>query len=246
MPLGHPLQQCTGFFDIFRVEARAAQIDIRGRELRCAAHLAPVGAGHADIIEVARDLPGQGGQFSRIDDAINLDMLERFEAQRRVARGAAARLQVTQRAGTVARHGKNRMREEMYREAAPLQCEADRIDQERHVVIDHLDDGMRREIAMLLHGGIDDAHRGVPAPATLREIQVRDRRGGKFLRIAGGEIGAVHVTIIGRQVLGQVDVAHPSAQAGAGCGDRTQCAAMGFGLDLIHAQVSIQVFPDLQ
>ena len=92
------------------------------------------------------------------------------------------------------------------------------------------------------------------APANLRKLKVRERRCGQFLRIAGGQIRGVDVAVVGREELGQVNVAHTPAQAGASRFDGAQRTAVGFGQILIHAQaplraeiqILIPLFPGLR
>ncbi len=110
----------------------------------------------------ARDSQGAG-----IDDAIHFDVLKRLQPRFAGVRawscrpsGALRRARATcsNVPERVARHCKNRMRQEMQREGALRQREVDRIDQKGHVVVHHLDDGVRRGEAMLAQGGIEHPH----------------------------------------------------------------------------------------
>ena len=91
---------------------------------------------------------------------------------------AAALLDGAQDPGAVARNREDRMRQKMQRERALRQREADRIDQKRHVVVDHLDDGVRRGVAVLGQRRIEDAHQGAAAapPRELEDATAPPRR----------------------------------------------------------------------
>jgi hypothetical protein len=61
-------------------------------------------------------------------------------------------------------------------EAAPAQRHADRVDQERHVVGDDLERGVRRLPAVDLELRIEDADLALARLALAAEVQVRERR----------------------------------------------------------------------
>ena len=84
------------------------------------------------------------------------------------------------------------LREEMQRQRAPGQREADGIHKERHVVVHDIDNGVRRNETMLAQCGVEHPHQRGPAPL-LREHEVRQRSAGKILRLVIGEILGVHI-----------------------------------------------------
>ena len=57
----------------------------------------------------------------------------------------------------------------------PVQLRAHRVDEERHVVVDDLDDGVRRRPAVLLELGCVDANPRLAALAAGAEVQMRQR-----------------------------------------------------------------------
>ncbi len=80
----------------------------------------------------------------------------------------------------------------MQGERAFRQCQTDRVDQERHVVVDDLDYGVRRDEAMLAHGRIEHPHERTAA-APHRKHKVRERCGGQILGLTVRQIPVVHI-----------------------------------------------------
>ena len=107
----------------------------------------------------------------------------------------------------IAGNRENRMREQMQRERAFGQCETDRIDQERHVVIHDIDDGVRRDETVFAQGGIEHPDQCGPAPL-LREHEVRKGCAGKILRIASGEVLGVYIGKVSLQKATPFQAAH--------------------------------------
>ena len=98
---------------------------------------APVGHRNAHIGKHHFEFLHDDGPPQLVFDAFDMDMDEAF-AQRRAVRPRSFR-QRRQRAGRVALRRQHRMHDKPDRQAAFRQRRHDRIDQERHVVIDDLD-----------------------------------------------------------------------------------------------------------
>jgi len=159
----HPLKKAARLAQFGRVDPRAHRTQILRGAAHGAAHARPIRACHANIAHAALDLRGQGFQRRRIDDPIHLDVLEGLQALLRIFRRAAP-LESAQLAGAVAGGGKYRMREEMQCERPLGQGQADGIHQERHVIVDHIDNRMRRHKSMFPQRGVEYAHQRGPAP----------------------------------------------------------------------------------
>jgi hypothetical protein len=140
-------------------------------------------------------------------------VLERFEAWFLAVRHLAAFVNRLQVAGTVACHGEDGMRQEVQRKRSLRQNQPDGIDEERHVVIDHFNDGVCRRVSVLALRGIEHPNqRAAAAPA--RQVQVGHGDGDKFLRVAPGKVFGLDVGVIRAQERLQL---RPAAQRGGQC-----------------------------
>ncbi len=77
---------------------------------------------------------------------------------------------------------------EVDRAAAPRHLHRDRVDEERHVVDDRLDDGVPRLPPVLLDVGRVDVHLQLAGPPDAREVPVRD---GSSVEVDGAPVGQV-------------------------------------------------------
>ena len=136
------------------------------------------------VAEHARDVGGQRVEPRRLGHAVDLDVDERFAP--RVAR--IVRRDVGERPVGAAHDRDDRMDDEVQRQAVAVDFHRHRIDEERHVVVDDLDDRVRRLPAVLLDRRIEDAHAGVARLALAREVPVRQRRAVQVGRRALGEV----------------------------------------------------------
>ncbi len=110
--------------------------------------------------------------------------------------------------------------------------EADRIDQERHVVVHHLDDGVGRGVAVLLERRVEHAHQRAPA-AALRELEVRQRGPREHRGRARRHVVRIDVGVIGLQEALGVH-APPGLGAARGVDDGRDRLAVLLGARLIH------------
>ncbi len=235
----HPSEQRDRFAQIARVEAVAQGAQILGGLARGALHLEPVGAGDPHIAHAALDLRRERLERGGIDDSVDFDVLEGLQPEllpggTLLALGdIAAFAQGEQSPRGVADHRKDRMRQKMQSERALRQCETDRIHEEGHVIVHHLDDGVRRGEAVLANGGVEYPHQGGPAPA-MREHQVRQGRAGQLLRIARGEIFGIHIGVVVVQKARPVQIAHGLGRPDRRSYDGGHDLAMLFGRSLVH------------
>ncbi len=198
MAVFHPAEQCLGFGDVAGVKAGSQGIEVIGRLACGLLHPRPIHAGDPHIAHAAFDVGVQCLQYRGIDDAIHLDVLKRFEAQFFPARGLSAFLERLQIARRVAGHRKNRVRQKMQRKRALGDDQSDRIDEKRHVVVDHLDDGVCRGVAVFAQRRIEHTDQGTTASAA-GEQQLRGGDGGKLTRFAVREVQGCDIGIVGAQ-----------------------------------------------
>ena len=194
MAVLHPGEQRLGLAHIARIEPCVQDVEIVGGAARCGAHFRPIGKGDAHIAHAALDVGAQRREQRRVDDAVDLDVLERLEPP--VPAGLrTSLLDAAQHPGCVACDRENRVRQKMDGQRPLRNREADRIDQERHVVVHHLDDGMGRCVAVLLERRVEHPHQ-CAATAALRELQVRqsgprEHRGSTRRHVVGIDVGVV-------------------------------------------------------
>ena len=126
-------------------------------------------------------------------------MLEGFQTRLLERRFVAALMQRQQLALGVARHIEYRMRQKVQSQRALCQYQTDGVHQEGHVVVDHLDDGMRRGITVVAQRGVEYPHQR-PAAPLLRELAVQQRHDGEFRCRPTGEVFGFDVGVIRRKI----------------------------------------------
>ena len=84
----------------------------------------------------------------------------------------------------VAAHGEHGVDDQVDAGAAPVQLDADRVDEERHVVGDDLDGRVGGLPAVLLEVRVVDAHLGHPGRPFAREVERAERQAVEVERVA--------------------------------------------------------------
>ena len=136
------------------------------------AHGAPVGDRGAHVIEHARQIVFEPGQNIGRGLLVDLEMHVRFD-DRTVA---CRHRQALCRSAIAALHPQDRMDHEMHGQPGPIEFSGHGIDEERHVVVDDLDDRVRRLPAMLVEARIDDAYLRRAGRTLASELPERHRR----------------------------------------------------------------------
>ena len=152
--VGQPGEKCLALRELIRRQRRRPLVGIGEDHLQPIAHRFPVGDGRAYIVEHADEVGGQFVKPRRLDNAVDLDANERFVSGVLGVVGG----QIDKRAVGAALDGDDRMHDQVQRQPVPVDLHRHRIDQERHVVIDDLDDRVRRLPAMFLDRRIEYAH----------------------------------------------------------------------------------------
>ena len=103
----------------------------------------PVAGGRGDVGEHPQDVVVQRRELRGIGGALDLDVQERL-GQFVPDPGVGCRREPQEVSLVVAAHDDDRVHDELHREAVALELDGDGVDDERHVVGDHLDDRVRR------------------------------------------------------------------------------------------------------
>ncbi len=134
-------------------------------------HLLVVGAGAPNVGQHACDVRGQRVEALRLHDAIDLGVNEGLA----VSIGCTVGRDARQRPVLVALHREDRMDDEVHRQAVPIDLHRHRVDEERHVVVDDLDDRVRR-LPAVARGRVEHTHARLTGVARAGEAPVRERR----------------------------------------------------------------------
>ena len=193
--VGDPAQERHRLLELGRLEHLGAAPQIGDRVLDLAEHGPPVLDPRADVgqdpLEVGADRLDPLG----IALAVELEMHVGLEAD--VAAVAGGRFQHRgQRAVGRALDRHHRVDRDVDQEAQPVERHAERIDQERHVVGDHLDHRVGRLPAVLLDLRIVDPERRLAGRAVLGEAEVGQGRAVQIERIALEQIDRRHRAVV--------------------------------------------------
>ena len=185
MPLGH----------VFGIDGRWLGVDAVDHAPQRVEHVQPVGGRGPDVDEDALQIGGDHLQHGRTGFAIHLDMEIRLEHDG-VAGGDLGARESGPPAFRVPHHTLYRVHGEMDAEPVAVQFHRDRVDEERHVVVDDVDDRVRSIPALGRTRGCVDAHEGRASRALHTEfpVRVRGRRevlGRSFLEVDGGNTRVV-------------------------------------------------------
>ena len=138
------LQQlrCLGHL-LFGEPLRVAGGDLLGDAQRGGSHLRPVLDGLAHVAQHTLEVGGQHLVTGDVGAAIDLYVHPRLDQLVGVRRAGARRVgHRDQRAGDVAPHDELRVHDQLDRPAVAAELGGDRVDEERHVVGDDLDDAV--------------------------------------------------------------------------------------------------------
>ena len=135
-----PVEERFGLGNDLIAERRRVALQLGADLAHLLQHRLPVGDHDAHVAEHAQDARTKLTALHRVDDAVDLDMHQRF-TRPALRRRAADELQPLPL--RVAAHSDDRMRDEMQRQPVSLHLHLQRVDEERHVVVDDLHDRMR-------------------------------------------------------------------------------------------------------
>ena len=188
----HPVQQQLAFLAQFLVDARRPELEQLAGLLHFLAHFRPVADGHAHVGEDLEDFLLQQLELLRIRFLVDRESNERLEPAHRLV----AFRDPLDLAAAVSNDANDRVNGDMNGQPLPVDRRKYRVDQERHVVVDHLDEGKRRFVAMIVQRWIENPHEGLPAfsPRAVFEMVQRDARHGLLdpsLQVFIGDVGKI-------------------------------------------------------
>ena len=166
MLVGDPAQELLAFLAALVVDGQGAGGQIVGDLEHPAAHLAPVGDDCTDVLKHGGELLADAGHGLR-GLAVDLQVHQRF----RLALADGDQL-----AGLVTFHRNHRVTEHVDADIRFGQRHGDRVHQERHIVVDDLQHGVRRLPAMALQGRVEQADLRLARLALQGELQHVDRQ----------------------------------------------------------------------
>jgi hypothetical protein len=136
-----------------------------------------------------------------IGAAVDLDVDQRLEAALGLVASAG---HAQQPVFAVAAHLHHRVHDQVHRQALAIDLHRDRVDQERHVVVDDLDHGVRRLPAVFVQPRVVDAQLGCTAGEAAREVPVRQRRTVQVGQRALGQVFGGHLAVVLARELGRL------------------------------------------
>lgn len=198
--VGEPAQQFARLFDLLVAQVVRGRLarQLVGDAQRGLAHLLPVLDGLAGVREDAQQVGGDLLEIGAVGLTVDLDVdpgLDQGVVRQLGALGPAFGKNLDQLARDIAAHQDLRVDDGVDAAVLPGEFVGDRVDQERHVVGDHLDDRVGARPAVLLDGRRVDPHVGRALRAVLGQSVVGERRAVDVDRIAVGEVvrGGVQV-----------------------------------------------------
>ena len=181
--VGQPLEERLGLGDDGGIHGRRRlAVELLDQRARARPHLLPVLDGGAHVGQDPLDRLAQALELSPIVLARHLDVHDRFAD--RVVSGGVVVEQLDYVTGGVAPHPHNRVDDQVDPVSEPHQLHRHRVDDERHVVRDDLDQRVRRLPSMLLEVRVVHAHLGLTRSPLLRQVPMRDGRPIEVERVA--------------------------------------------------------------
>ena len=181
-----PLEEGTGLLELLGIDRRRRRAQIRDAPAQRLAHPAPVLDRGPDVVERRAHFRRDRVEHPLLGLAIGLGVDDRLHdgALARVVEGED-RVDATVVPPAEAHHGVD---DQVARVPAAVQHHPHRVDQERHVVGDDLDDGMGRLPAVLLDLRVVDPDLRGARRAPPGEVEVRRRGPVEIVRLALGEV----------------------------------------------------------
>ena len=208
-----PLEECAGLIELVAVDGRRRRSQIRNALAQLLAHAAPVRHRGTNVVERGTHLRLDRVEHSLLGLAIGFDVDDRLDDGpfARVLDGQE-RVDAPVFLPVEAHHGVD---DEVARIPAAVQDHPHRVDQERHVVGDNLDDGVGRLPAVLLDPGVVDPDLRAARRTPPSEIEMRHRGAVEIARLAFGEVvGRRAGVVAGKERKREIEVlaAHPFAR----------------------------------
>ena len=181
-----PLEEGAGLRELLRVDRRRRGPQVRDAAAKLLAHRGPVLHGGPHVAEGGEHLRAHRVKRLLLGLAVGLDVDDRVD--RGPFRLVVERKERFDAVAIAAAQAHHRMDDQMARVPAPVHHHPHRVDEERHVVGDDLDDGVGRLPAVLLDLRVVDPDLRRAGRAPPGEVQVRRRRAVEVVRLAFGEV----------------------------------------------------------
>ena len=186
---GEPCKEILAFGKLVGGERRRSLVHVGKDRLQPIAHRPPVGYRGAYIVEHADDVRRKTLQLRGFADAVDLHVNERLapdvlcilvgEPEQHPLRAAA--------------DSQDGMHDQMQSQPVAIDFHRHRVDQEGHVVVDDLDDRVRRLPAVFLDAGIEHANSSASGLTLAREVPMRQRGTVQIGRRALGQLFRIHL-----------------------------------------------------
>ncbi len=186
--VGSPAQELLRFGDAGSVDRQLALRQLVCDRQHAFAHRLPIVHAGAHVVERGGHAALEALQLGRLADAVDFEMHHRFGR----SGGAVAAAEIQQMAAGIARDAENRMDDRVHGQAAGGDRHADRVDQERRVFGDHIDQGARGDDPVFALGRVADAHLGRAAAAFAHEVEHVLHHAGPFGGAARGQFLGRH------------------------------------------------------
>ena len=181
-----PFEEGAHLVELVAIDRRRRRLQIFDAPAQLLAHAAPILDRHPDVVERGTNLHCYRIEHLLLGLAIDLDVDDRLDdGSFACIVDGEERVDAAVLPPAKPHHGVNY---EVARVRAAVQHHAHRVDQERHVVGDDLDDGMGRLPAVLLDLGVVDPDLRLPGRAPPGEVEVRRRGAVEIVRLAFGEV----------------------------------------------------------
>ena len=207
-----PLEEGAGLRQLLRVDRRRRGPQVRDAAAKLLAHRRPVLHRGPHVVEGGVHLRAHRVERLLIGLTVGLDVDDRLDDG--PVRLVVEREERLDAVAVAAAHAHHRMDDEVARVPAAVHHHPHRVDQERHVVGDDLDDGVGRLPAVLLDLRVVDPDLRRAGGAPPGKVQVRRRRAVEVGRTAFREVvGRDPRVVAGDEGEDEVDVlgAHPLA-----------------------------------
>ena len=239
--VGHPAEEPRGQGHLVGVDAlRRRPLELGRDDEALAAHLRPVLDGLPHVLEhlahVALDLGPALLVALAVDDEQHPGLGELPDRAGAELGGDVAVLDLLQPADGVADDDELRVDDEVDVDALADEGAGDRVDEERHVVGDDLDDGAGARPAVGVGARVEHAHVGGAGHPGAPQLELAVRRPGVGLGAARGELVVGHVPEVALAETGAPPVRR---QLREDLRDRCEDLVAGGGLDGRHGAVAL-------
>ena len=196
MIVNHPLEEFLALGDQFLVGPGGPLRQFADGFLRHRRHFLPVGHGDAHLVHRVLDLAGDAAQYRFIGLAIDLELHHRLiDAARIILLADLGEL-----AGRPATHPDDRVNDQVNTQFQLGQRQVGAVDQERHVIVDHLDNGVFTLPAIVFLGGVKNPQQQLPGLAHAQEIELVLHHPGQHIGRVATDVLQGNAAKIGRHV----------------------------------------------